>query len=609
MSTVELRRLRYGHDEGAPPDLSNPRQTGRDEGVEQLAASILAHGIIQPLAVAEGDYGLLYVAEGNRRLKALHNLREAGEITDAYEVPVHVLDSSSDALEAALAANILRVPLHEADQYETFSALVAECLSEQDIASRFGIEPKRVQRILALGRLSPKILQAWRDGVFGRDEVESVRAFTLAPSVKEQDKVFDKLRKRGALSSWHIREELGVAKGDAAKHYAFIGREAYEAAGGKVTEDLFGDNHVISDPALAKKPSDEKLQRECERLVAEGWSWAALESDLPYGARWNWHQVGGSRIQYTDEETARLEELQKIISADDDDGEDEEVMEAAEAAEAERDQIRAAAEARRYSAKTKATAGCILNLDRAGRLEIKYGMQKPGAAKAEKKKADTPKEKKEPTISNALAHRLSKQLTQAAADAVKSHPDRAFEIAIAALMTNSYGSPAKLEHDGMLTQKMGKVVEFEDAYRDVMAMGADEQLNTLAGIVGQSFDFRTQSSVSPPLMDESAAMICTMLDAEMVSSLRSVFEADDYFASISRALIDAAVAEMGRPQKLKGSKAEVAATAAQYARETGWLPPELRTSHYDGPGSKAAAPAKSSRKKAKAAQPVAEVAE
>ena len=56
-----------------------------------------------------------------------------------------------------------------------------------------------------------------------------------------------------------------------------------------------------------------------------------------------------------------------------------------------------------------------------------------------------------------------------------------------------------------------------------------------------------------------------------------------YFAGIPTALIDAACVEMGSPAP-KGKKAEKAAFAADKAFEAGWLPPELRTVHYSGPG-------------------------
>lgn len=585
MSTIELRHLRYGHDEGAPAGISNPRKSNRAEGIEQLQASIRAQGIIQPLAVVDGGSGVYYVAEGNRRLFALEGLRDTGEISDSYPVPVHTIDIKA-AQEAALAANIMRVPLHEADQYEAFKALEDSGLSEAEIASRFAIDTKRVKRILALGRLSPLILQAWRDGQLGYHAEETVKAFTLAPSLKEQERVFKKLAKTDSVSGYNVRQEFGANKGDAGRFFTFIGKEAYEAAGGKITEDLFGTSHVISDPVLAKRLADEKLKAECDRLVAEGWSWASPLIDLPDGARWQWPTINVAGTA-TPEEQKRLEELQDILGGDEPDSDE------FDAASREFDEIEARIEARGYDAAAKAKSGCIAWVDHRGQLEIKYGVQKPSTSKgaAPAAKASSKAKADVPAISNALAHRLSVQLTQAASKAIVQHPKHAFEIAVAALIANSpYSSGARLSHDGMTSKTAGRAVDFRKAYLNVAAMAPEQQLEALAVIVGQSLNFESQSALSPPLRDESVATICEVLGAEMVAATRQVFEAEDYFAGVNKSLVLKAIEEALNAEEARKvankPKADLVKFAVANVPQTGWLPAELRTAHYDGPGSK-----------------------
>ena len=603
MNTVELKYLRYGHDEGAPSGISNPRKTNRSEGIEQLQASIRAQGIIQPLAIVDGGSGVYYVAEGNRRLRALEELRGSGAIDDTYPVPVHIIDVAI-AQEAALAANIMRVPLHEADQYEAFKTLADEGLSEPEIASRFAIDAKRVKRILALGRLSPVILQAWRDGKLGYQAEETVKAFTLAPSVKEQERVFKKLAKTDSVSGYNVRQEFGANKGDAGRFLTFVGKEAYEAAGGKITEDLFGTNHVISDPALAKRLADEKLKAECERLVAEGWSWASPLNELPNGAQWQWPTIT-IKGTATPEEAKRLAELQEIIDAEEAD--DEAVADA----DREFDEIEERVKARSYDTATKAKSGCILSIGHSGQLEIRYGVQKPGAIKAPAATAkasskDKAKDKATaPTISNALVHRLSVQLTQAAAKAIVQHPKEAFEIAVAALIANQrYGLGARLSHDGMDSNTPRRAVEFRKAYLNVAAMTPEQQLEALAAIVGQSLNFQSQSVLALPLKDETVATICEVLGSEMVEATRQTFDAEDYFGGISKPLILKAIEEAlnaDEARKVAGKpKADLVKFAVANVPPTGWLPAELRTSHYDGPGSKAPKRSKSKAPEKKA---------
>lgn len=152
---IPLNELRFGH-EANPP--INARRVGREDEIAELAASIGAHGLITPPKVKEIGR-TFYVAIGNRRLAALRLLVSQSQLAEDWLVPCDEFDETvDDPREIALAEQIMRAPLHEADQLEEFTVLVDAGLSEAGIASRFGIEPQRVKKILALGRLSPVIL-------------------------------------------------------------------------------------------------------------------------------------------------------------------------------------------------------------------------------------------------------------------------------------------------------------------------------------------------------------------------------------------------------------------------------------------------------------------
>jgi ParB family chromosome partitioning protein len=66
---------------------------------------------------------------------------------------------------------------------------------------------KQVRQALALGRLSPKIRQAWREGTIKADVA---KAFTLGLDHKTQDKAFDKLAKGGTIFESYVKKELGA---------------------------------------------------------------------------------------------------------------------------------------------------------------------------------------------------------------------------------------------------------------------------------------------------------------------------------------------------------------------------------------------------------------
>jgi hypothetical protein len=79
MTTVLLSQLQFGHDN--PGFSLNSRTTGRMDDVPELAASIFAKDLIEPLVIVWrqteiGDEP--FVVDGNRRLAAMRLLVEDG---------------------------------------------------------------------------------------------------------------------------------------------------------------------------------------------------------------------------------------------------------------------------------------------------------------------------------------------------------------------------------------------------------------------------------------------------------------------------------------------------------------------------------------------------
>jgi ParB family chromosome partitioning protein len=136
----------------------NPRQprVQFDAGeLEELAASIREHGIIQPLIVSPGKNNGFILIAGERRLQAA---KKAGLQT----VPV-ILRQASDRqhLELALIENVQRAdlgPLEEADAYQH---LVQDFgLSQEQVAERVGKSRVAVTNTLRLLGLSQRVKQA-----------------------------------------------------------------------------------------------------------------------------------------------------------------------------------------------------------------------------------------------------------------------------------------------------------------------------------------------------------------------------------------------------------------------------------------------------------------
>ncbi|MGJ0397445.1 MAG: ParB/RepB/Spo0J family partition protein [Methylocystis sp.] len=571
-----------------PGEKINARSTGRSEGIDSLAASILAKGIIEPLAVrvSSADDQKAEIIDGNRRWAALKKLVDASSIPAHYSVPVHYRPEDADdfdARESSLVANIERLPLHPIDQFEEFSRL-SERYTPEEIAARYGITERLVRQRVALGGLHPDIREAWRAGKL-RDD--SAHAFTLATDQKQQLKIFKKLEKQHNLWSHNIKAELGVNH-DAAKALKIIGAEAYRAAGGHLVEDLFGDDCVVSDPKLAQKLLAERLQSECDALIAEGWSFAVLREGVKES--WNWPRLKPSgKATATDEENARLAEIDKERDEINARGESEDGLSNEDEArldelDIERERIEQAIDLRRWGVKQKKTAGCFVEVDHRGAVSIAYGVQNPKdakkAAKEKARKADAEDDAagdEKPTISASLGLRLSEQLTIAAANAVARWPQLALCAVVATLDQTYATGPLKLSAQGYsaLRAEDNDDLSFEDALAVLLAKPTESVLERLAEAIKPAFDMRNYTGGAP--RPEFDALVAAIDNQTFLREARAVFDADAYFKAVKADLCHVALDEMGvQPKGRPKKKSELAALCVERAKAQGWLPPQMR---------------------------------
>jgi ParB family chromosome partitioning protein len=546
---VPLNRLKFGQEDGAG---INARVAGRLDGIEALAANLHANGQIEDLIVKKFDDEFFSVSNGNRRLAAFQMIYGA-DSTRPIGCTLHDVDNKK-AFEYSLTTAVTAQQLHPVDQYEGFAKLRdEEGKTEEEIARQYGLTEKEVRQALALGRLSPKIRDAWR-----KDEVraETAQAFTLAKDHKAQDRIFVKLVKDDELNAHSVRTELGVkSNAHLADLIAFVTPDFYRECGGKITEDLFGEFHSISDETLVKTLATDKLDRLCTELVAAGWSWAKPLNDLPKGAQhWSQKAVADMNLVWHQGEKERRAELDKKLKAMENDSDawdyDEE-----QRLEKQIEDLERAARGRSFTSTQMAKLGCILDIED-GALQITYGVVKPaeqlpvkrgsqpdagGDDEPAGKAAATPKEAT--TISNAMAERLETQLLQATKDAL---------LAAAA----EPGAPP-----------IGSV---------------------LAGIVADQI--RPELKHIPQSVSNKLAALRAALPASAVNAaLAKRFDAKDYFSGAPKVIVLKAVKEAVNADEARklvdSTKAEIAKFALANVVKTGWLPKELRTPHYAGPGS------------------------
>jgi ParB family chromosome partitioning protein len=142
------------------PNRWQPRTDFADDGLEELAQSIKAQGVVQPLIVTTRDRQTYTIVAGERRWRAA---RRAG----LEQVPVVVREVTGDRelLELALVENLQRADLNAVEEAEAFRSLQESFgLSHEEIGSRVGRSRVAITNSLRLLQLPEEVLDLLRSG-------------------------------------------------------------------------------------------------------------------------------------------------------------------------------------------------------------------------------------------------------------------------------------------------------------------------------------------------------------------------------------------------------------------------------------------------------------
>lgn len=152
-----------------------PRQNFKEAELEELAASIREHGVIQPLIVSPAANGSYTLIAGERRWQAA---RRAGLKT----VPVVIRHASDQQLlELALIENVQRADLNAIEEAEAFHHLAKEFgLSHEMIAARVSKSRVAVTNTLRLLEASSAVKQALVDGKITEGHARALLALNSA---------------------------------------------------------------------------------------------------------------------------------------------------------------------------------------------------------------------------------------------------------------------------------------------------------------------------------------------------------------------------------------------------------------------------------------------
>jgi ParB family transcriptional regulator, chromosome partitioning protein len=136
-----------------------PRSEFDAQALEELAASIRVHGLIQPVAVRRLEGGRYQLISGERRLRA-------SRLAGLSRIPAYVRSANDqELLEMGLIENIQRADLNPMEIALHYQRLLDECgLQHDQLAARVGKDRSTVTNYLRILRLQPDIQKALRGG-------------------------------------------------------------------------------------------------------------------------------------------------------------------------------------------------------------------------------------------------------------------------------------------------------------------------------------------------------------------------------------------------------------------------------------------------------------
>jgi ParB-like chromosome segregation protein Spo0J len=593
--------------------------------LDDLLASLPHKGQLQSLRVRpfagkppkKGNAPKWWVSAGNRRLATLRKLRDTKGavegVTVTGEFPVHVILGDEDdagAYESSRSENLMRLPETPVEEFRAF-AKMAKTTPAKEIASRFGVTVKRVEQRLKLAALHPDVLAALEAG---KITFEAAQAFTIESDPAKQA-AYLKRSQSWQLAPHSIKagltEKLVRGNSELAK---LIGKKAYVAAGGKILGDAFdgkSPSYWISSQIITKLV-DAHWAEQKAAWTEEGWLFAETaesfgKNDAGYG--WVAHRLQRLKpapVSVSDEAAADIKILEARVaeitaahpSLDEDfdwgtweaeHGDEQpkipgEIEEEFNAARNRIDVITETA-GHAFTAEQKAASGVVFWSD--GSQQVLFGVVRPGDKVSKLLTGEAPPAKPAADLQAPgapVSLDLSQRMTVALQAKVRLNPELALRILVASLRAQTLSrydreTPVKI---------MASYVEANPNDFGGVPMGAtllavadksvDDLLVDLADLVAHNLSVKDGVAGA----GNGKQALISLVDP------RVPFDPDAYFAGITKPLIQLAWRDMtsplaGQGNLADGKKGEMATKAANQARATGWLPPQLRTPSYVGP--------------------------
>jgi ParB family transcriptional regulator, chromosome partitioning protein len=170
---------------------TNPKQPRKDfdeTALQELAASIRMHDIIQPVTVAKLPSGKYRLISGERRFRA-------GRLAGLKDIPVYVRQANDQQLlELALLENLQREDLNAMEVALSYKRMMDELnYTQEQVSERMGKERSTVANYVRLLKLPPDIQVALRNSLISMGHA---RALINVDTVDKQLYLFHEIKNR-----------------------------------------------------------------------------------------------------------------------------------------------------------------------------------------------------------------------------------------------------------------------------------------------------------------------------------------------------------------------------------------------------------------------------
>lgn len=260
---------------------ANMRSGKKPPDITGILPSIRARGIIMPLLVRpNGSDTTFEIVAGSRRFLAAQTVATENGI--AEPLPCAIMEAGDDAaaLEASLIENLARLAPDEVTQWESFTRLVKEGRTPDEISMTFGMPELTVKRILALGNLLPRIRQLYR-----AEEIDATSVRHLTMATKAQQKTWLALYDdpQSSIPKGHQLKAWLFGGASISTSVALFDLETYQ---GRIVKDLFEKDGYFGDLREFEDAQRAAIEERKAAYIADGWSDVVVLPDGQYFHRY-----------------------------------------------------------------------------------------------------------------------------------------------------------------------------------------------------------------------------------------------------------------------------------------------------------------------------------